>query len=879
MLSVTFPSSVSRAKALLLVSILACWLPGSAIAWTPADLGAPRRSAASATANLPDADDDGIADAHDLRPGDAEARLSFTGADYTLTILGSGRVANLVVQPAVSDGLAAAQLSTFSTHVPTLTRRLREQFREVFDFIIFIGEANTLPEEAQYAGVSTGSVLSLLHLPEADGLVNGPSLHEIMHRWGNYLESVQTGVNGHWGFSSVGGLLGGWAPGTLQSLGGGRYSAGLAAGRVGFGTGGYASNGLRYAPLELYLMGLIPLREVPDIQIARDASFTANGIFTASSIATVTGAQIVAIDGPRVPDHTVSQRDFHALFVVVTKAPLNNPGWARYDQQAVEFGRAANDGDDFNSNFWEATGGRARMDFSHLEYDTLSYAGPSLIGTSAPPVGESVPYRVTPVPDATAYEWRVTTFPPYTAVEGAEAGLGGMTFVSPFEDDTSDPVGTDFRHSGAAAFRVLILRKLQLKSTLRVSAASELRFYFRRGVALPGQVAQAEISVDDGAWQIIWSREGNGTGDAAFSAAAISLAPYAGRNVRVQFSHALPGSYYPQDQPGFGFYFDDIEVTSAEAPVTSAGTIVASGSFPFQPPQTGEYVLEARARLPGRPLPYGPARTLRTATITFPLTVRATSGRIVREPAQNSYAADDLVSLLAVPDPGFEFAGWSGDVGGAENPLFLTMDRAKDVAAAFTPIPDTDGDGLDDRWEQTHFGGLLTANAASDFDGDGVLDLAEFASGSDPQIAALSIHHPDNALGFGARRLVGDDLHNGSGAGQAVSARLARGKTKTALLAVQNDGAGPNTFLVRGAARGPAFVARYRYKNRDVTREIAAGIFRLRNLPAGGRAVLQVVLTVRKAAPVAAEIVLPITTSWEGDPHLRDVVIYRVTTR
>ncbi len=51
---------------------------------------------------------------------------------------------------------------------------------------------------------------------------------------------------------------------------------------------------------------------------------------------------------------------------------------------------------------------------------------------------------------------------------------------------------------------------------------------------------------------------------------------------------------------------------------------------------------------------------------------------------------------------------------------------------AFAQGPDTDGDGIPDAWEFKYFGNLTTANALSDFDGDGVKDIDEYTAGTDP---------------------------------------------------------------------------------------------------------------------------------------------------
>ena len=45
--------------------------------------------------------------------------------------------------------------------------------------------------------------------------------------------------------------------------------------------------------------------------------------------------------------------------------------------------------------------------------------------------------------------------------------------------------------------------------------------------------------------------------------------------------------------------------------------------------------------------------------------------------------------------------------------------------------PDSDGDGLDDAWEQLYFGNL-TRDGSADSDNDGMTDRAEFLAGSNP---------------------------------------------------------------------------------------------------------------------------------------------------
>ena len=59
------------------------------------------------------------------------------------------------------------------------------------------------------------------------------------------------------------------------------------------------------------------------------------------------------------------------------------------------------------------------------------------------------------------------------------------------------------------------------------------------------------------------------------------------------------------------------------------------------------------------------------------------------------------------------------------------------------PIVDSDGDGMDDAWEMKYFG-TLARDGTGDFDGDGVSDLEEFLTGTDPT-DPMSYFHLDVA--------------------------------------------------------------------------------------------------------------------------------------
>jgi hypothetical protein len=78
-----------------------------------------------------------------------------------------------------------------------------------------------------------------------------------------------------------------------------------------------------------------------------------------------------------------------------------------------------------------------------------------------------------------------------------------------------------------------------------------------------------------------------------------------------------------------------------------------------------------------------------TITVTFTQdeytldVIKVGQGTVTREPAQDVYHYGDMVTLTATGDPGWTFAGWSGDVDSAENPLLLAVEDDTVITATF----------------------------------------------------------------------------------------------------------------------------------------------------------------------------------------------------
>ena len=249
---------------------------------------------------------------------------------------------NVFVMP-VSENLAAGNLP-----LKDYASRFYQDFSDAFDFLMFFPHVYRMQLEPEaFKGAylahvkndvkglglsdffdgdwgSAGRLQGAVYFSEAfydagsvfSRLITGPSLHELMHQWANFI--VPTFNSPHWGFSSADGTLGGFILDTLVDLGEGRYRA------AGFSYGGYSTNNIFYSPIELYLAGFIPPEEVPDLWVAEDGQPVLNEdgewdfkSFTASRVKTYTIDDIIAEHGPRMPDHSQAQKDFRAAVILL----------------------------------------------------------------------------------------------------------------------------------------------------------------------------------------------------------------------------------------------------------------------------------------------------------------------------------------------------------------------------------------------------------------------------------------------------------------------------------------------------------------------------------------------------------------------------------
>jgi uncharacterized repeat protein (TIGR02543 family) len=76
--------------------------------------------------------------------------------------------------------------------------------------------------------------------------------------------------------------------------------------------------------------------------------------------------------------------------------------------------------------------------------------------------------------------------------------------------------------------------------------------------------------------------------------------------------------------------------------------------------------------------------TANFARTAFSLNVTVNgSGSVLKYPDRLTYDKDSIVRLTAIPEYGYLFTGWSGDVTGTTNPISVTMNADKNITASF----------------------------------------------------------------------------------------------------------------------------------------------------------------------------------------------------
>ncbi|MHB9006333.1 MAG: cohesin domain-containing protein [Limisphaerales bacterium] len=332
----------------------------------------------------------------------------------------------------------------------------------------------------------------------------------------------------------------------------------------------------------------------------------------------------------------------------------------------------------------------------------------------------------------------------------------------------------------------------------------------------------------------------------------------------------------------------------------------------------GEGTVTVRARQPGSPL-YLAAQADQTfavrnlATLTL---VQGVGGTIAVDPAKELYPPTDTVTLTATAAEGFEFAGWSGDLGGSQNPTTLGMSANRTIGATFrdiappvivlqAPSAGTTSD------QAIQLAGSVTDNAAVtqarwERDGQRMADLV--LSAGRFQVTGLMLKRGENRF-----RVVGGDAAGNEGSAEVVvtwqptrtlwvssPSEVQEGKTVTVPVELESPGdVGGMNFLLRydtNYLKSPVFAwsgelgSAFTQVNIDVAGEIRAE-FALPAvaLPTGTSAVASVTFRARSVpfnldTPIEVEILnmanaqgLPISGSIDALSGLVRVLKRRIT--
>jgi len=209
-----------------------------------------------------------------------------------------------------------------------------------------------------------------------------PLEHELSHFWAAHLDAMfgfgkdsEQSYESHWGMTSVHGQLGGFDETSMQCV----VPVGAVPPNCTAESNGnfqysfdpfypYVNRTVDYAPLELYLMGLIPASDVPErFLLLEDSAFSQAALdsatnrltLEASGTSDIVFSDILDFHGVR-PLATEAEKHLTAAFIVVSAAPASDEVMATVAGWQETFGNYAPEIGVFHS-FESRTGGRATL--------------------------------------------------------------------------------------------------------------------------------------------------------------------------------------------------------------------------------------------------------------------------------------------------------------------------------------------------------------------------------------------------------------------------------------------------------------------------------------------------------------------------------------
>jgi hypothetical protein len=273
----------------------------------------------------------------------------------------------------------------------TITQQFYENLEDDFDFINLVFALPSFPQNRSHFAVqnnvegiglrlfnnaavygSNGRLqgITLFPIDSFFDLADTAAIHELGHQWINFLTlPILASGRPHWPISSLArGVMGFSIPPTQQ---GGQFPFNI----VPLPNGNFQLQQMEplgeFTDLDLYLIGLIPPHEVSSHSVfvnQNQVDQIHNGGILVGPVETVTVDDVIAKEGPRIPDSSVSQKLFRVATVIVTKERLLNKNEMEFFDHFAARGEAAEllpfssgFAKGMTKPFFLATGGRASL--------------------------------------------------------------------------------------------------------------------------------------------------------------------------------------------------------------------------------------------------------------------------------------------------------------------------------------------------------------------------------------------------------------------------------------------------------------------------------------------------------------------------------------
>lgn len=265
-------------------------------------------------------------------------------------------------------------------------------------------------------------------------------------------------------------------------------------------------------------------------------------------------------------------------------------------------------------------GANVKVDFKPV------YVAPVVTGSGVAPAGSATNYSFTPVAGAAGYEWQALKKQPV-----ANDGADNLSRVIRETTGSYTPLSSGVKYAGSASYHlahpvaVSSAERLTYAGTFLVQDNAAVSFRSRLGVSTSDQIAKVEVSADNGlTWTALYNQPGTPSGEQSFSLRTLSLAAYAGRQIKLRFNYAFAkDTLYTGTGDAYGWFIDDVKWTGVLDTSGAVNSAVAPGqtSFAFVPPTPGDYVLSVRPLISGRAWAWGAVLPVVAPTALVDITV------------------------------------------------------------------------------------------------------------------------------------------------------------------------------------------------------------------------------------------------------------------